>query len=143
GSRDVTFNYTARVDKAALYASGTEHDVTQLLTSIDIHAPYPTNTAKAWSYSLNYTPGIGLHHALLTSVQKCGASGTCAASKIFTYAPPALVMGTDPATLVTTPPNGQLADSLMLNGKPLAIDLNGDGVDELLIDYVLHWEGGS
>ncbi|MBK9260063.1 MAG: VCBS repeat-containing protein [Polyangiaceae bacterium] len=111
-----------------------ERDVSQLLTSIEMHGPNEHGTtALAWSYALTYEKSADTDRPLLSSIERCGALGGCLQARTFQYSkrPP----GTKDtfSTIWEHVRHGAIPREQIR-----VLDANGDGKDDVHIALGLH-----
>jgi hypothetical protein len=126
GLRSIRFDYlpagSQRPDPSFSYVAGVRVNVTQRLAAIEAWAPNPYAPAsKVWEYDLTYETSPGSGASLLTKVQRCDKTGTCLPAKRFGW------------TSSAGPAYAQIHEKHAgMTGKPLVLDLDGDGRDDVL-----------
>ncbi|MGW1729372.1 FG-GAP repeat domain-containing protein, partial [Streptomyces sp. NPDC002306] len=131
--RFVKFAYetTARPDREFLWSAGVSQHLSHRLMSVEMHGPNPQSTSLLWKYNLGYGQGVQSKRSVLTSVQQCGALGTCTWSKTFKYASDQPQFSTP-----VVQESGILLSRQSTPGvMPHAVqtgDFNGDGADDYL-----------
>ncbi|MBU6297683.1 MAG: VCBS repeat-containing protein, partial [Alphaproteobacteria bacterium] len=124
----VQFSYATRGDIVPSYQAGSLQQTTVILTDVKTYA----GSTLVSDYRLAYRAGTALLHSRLTSVTLCDGSGNCLAPTTFGW------QGGTGTLSYTTTANG-LAQGQTLS----AIDLNGDGLTDALVNVGNCGTGGA
>jgi RHS repeat-associated protein len=127
--RYVEFGYENRSDTSFRYQAGVRYSSTKRLKTISMYAPNPAETTLVWQYKFAYATSLS-GRSLLSSVAKCGPSGGCLRSKNFTWEASSRGVPTFTQSDLGALPGFTTGQSRAPFAQ--AVDLNGDGSDDLL-----------
>jgi RHS repeat-associated protein len=160
GARTIILRYEDRPDPVIERFAGDDLIISKRLRSLKMYAPVPGGTTTAfnpagstpvtpalvWTYTLTYDPPSGgTGRSLLRGVERTGALGGREYDKVFHWQS----TGALSQALSYTPTSVQLFDlSTIDTFHPFAIDVDGDGRDEVIAEVgdgniLLYWSSGA
>jgi len=144
--RSVRFSYDTRPDTRFAWNAGVRTNLSKRLKTIAMYAPSPSSKALVWQYNLQYEPLPSSYsgRSLLTSVERCGSTTDPAAvnhgclwKKVFDWYPAdptPQFKAQDLGVIPFNVPAGNAVFNASSAHYPylMALDADGDGVDDLL-----------
>ncbi|MFD7079078.1 FG-GAP-like repeat-containing protein [Streptomyces sp. NPDC059918] len=129
GRRYVKFDYEDRADDSLGFQSGVRYETTKRVKSIGMYAPNPAKTELVWRYDLDYMASPA-GRSLLGAVVKSAPSGARLLGKRFDW--DSLHRGGVPEFKTEVLPETEPEPLVSLNSAMHVLDLNGDGLDDLV-----------
>ncbi|WP_223752231.1 RHS repeat-associated core domain-containing protein [Myxococcus sp. XM-1-1-1] len=117
--RSVSFLYETRTDTSFSFVSGFKLETTRRLSRVEMRGP-PSGLLR--SYNLRYRNDSISSRSLLREIQECDGFEVCARPTVFTW---------ELGNLVFKRREQAMADGVT-PGSLLSLDVNGDGLDDLL-----------
>ncbi|WP_437905529.1 RHS repeat-associated core domain-containing protein [Sorangium sp. So ce327] len=128
--RKVRFVYESNPDDQFRYISGVRLSQPWRLQRLEMYALgwRSPDTTLAWEYRLSYEESPTTGRSRLNRVERCGAEGSCLRAKVMAYDDTPLAFEAKPVAAHDAPkPHWLDAEP-----KPLVIDADGDGRDDLI-----------
>ncbi|WP_267898804.1 RHS repeat-associated core domain-containing protein [Sorangium cellulosum] len=132
--RKVRFVYESNPDDEFRYTSGVRLSQPWRLQRLEMYALgwQSPDTTLAWEYRLSYEESPTTGRSRLHRVERCGAEGSCLRAKVMEYDDRPLAFEAKPVAAHDAPkPHWLDAEP-----KPLVIDADGDGRDDLIYRIV-------
>ncbi|WP_437733430.1 hypothetical protein [Sorangium sp. So ce1335] len=122
--------YESNPDDEFRYICGVRLSQPWRLQRLEMYAPgwQSPDTTLAWEYRLSYEESPTTGRSQLHRVERCGAEGSCLRAKVMEYDDRPLAFEAKPVAAHDAPK----PHSLDSEPKPLVIDVDGDGRDDLI-----------
>ncbi|WP_437952612.1 RHS repeat-associated core domain-containing protein [Sorangium sp. So ce296] len=132
--RKVRFVYQSNPDDEFRYVSGVRLSQPWRLQRLEMYALgwQSPDTTLAWEYRLSYEESPTTGRSRLHRVERCGAEGSCLRAKVVEYDDTPLAFKAEPVAAHDAPKPHWLDGE----PKPLVIDADGDGRDDLIYRIV-------
>ncbi|XXY54988.1 RHS repeat-associated core domain-containing protein [Sorangium sp. So ce269] len=132
--RKVRFVYQSNPDNEFQYVSGVRLSQPWRLQRLEMYALgwQSPDTTLAWEYRLSYEESPTTGRSRLHQVERCGAEGSCLRAKVVEYDDTPLAFEAKPVAAHDAPKPHWLDGE----PKPLVIDADGDGRDDLIYRIV-------